>query len=141
MNMANSKQMETLLVVAGLAFVGFMVAKRLQQDGGPVNDLLDGLSAPLHGIFQSTENQDNDRTQTAMKRFALQAGATWEQIQNVFADDIKKGGALESIGEADPNAGKSMVGPSGLFANAGGPEGATYTVIDDEPYWNVGNGR
>jgi hypothetical protein len=51
MNMANSKQIETLLVVAGLAFVGFMVAKRLQQDGGPVNDLLDGLSAPLHGIF------------------------------------------------------------------------------------------
>ncbi|KJV28653.1 hypothetical protein VI06_11575 [Aquitalea magnusonii] len=139
MNMANSKQMETLLVVAGLAFVGFMVAKRLQQDGGPVNDLLDGLSAPLHGIFQSDDSSSKDRMETAMKRFALQAGASWEQIQQVFADDTAKGGAMESFSNGDGVT--DMKGPSGIFANAGGPEGASYTVIDDEPYWNVGNGR
>jgi hypothetical protein len=34
-----------------------------------------------------------------MKRFALQAGATWEQIQNVFADDIKRAGRWSPLGK------------------------------------------
>ncbi|WP_089083399.1 hypothetical protein [Aquitalea magnusonii] len=127
--------METLLVVAGLAFVGFMVAKRLQQDGGPVNDLLDGLSAPLHGILQSGDAKDSDRIDTAKKRFAIQAGATWDQIQNMFADDIGDDGVLHDYANSD------NTGAAGVFANAGGPSGPAYTVINDEPYWNVGNGR
>ncbi|WP_293762587.1 hypothetical protein [uncultured Aquitalea sp.] len=135
--MALSKT-ETMVMVAGLAFVGFMLAKKIQQEGGAPREFLDGLTSPIVGLLQSDENQDNARIDNAMKRFALQAGATWDDVQKMFSEDLGSGGVYDG---KFPSDGSPVHGPTGIFANAGGADGPAYTVIDDEPYWNVGNGR
>jgi len=133
-----ASKLENLIVIGGLCFVGVLVAQTYVRSGTePMFDpgKLGDLFQPVRQFF-GTEAGGNDdtRQKRQIQRFAEQAGASWDDVINMLQDDLKTGLFTRADGE-------SGSGPSGKFANAGGTEGATYTMIDGEPYWVTGNGR
>jgi len=132
-------KLENLIVIAGLGFAGVLFAQAYVRSGTePMFDpsKLGDLFQPVRQFFgvQDSSGDDEERSKRAIQRFADQAGASWDQVMKAFSDDYAKGGAFEGYDD-------HQRGASGIFANAGGPEGATYTIIDGDPYWVTGNGR
>ncbi|MCW3478954.1 hypothetical protein OL229_05165 [Neisseriaceae bacterium JH1-16] len=134
-----ASKLENLIVIGGLCFVGVLVAQTYVRHGTePMFDpgKLGDLFQPVRQFF-GTEMGGNDadaRQKRQIQRFAEQAGASWDDVGNAMQEDLKAGFFTNADGE-------SGSGASGHFANAGGPQGAVYTMIDGEPYWNTGNGR